>query len=553
MSTLYPYPVQSFTTPSEKTIWELMQKRLGDNYVVFYGARWNRVKKGDIPNIECDFIVAKKDVGIVIIEVKGGMWERIGGYWRANGKSLTESESPFVQAIRNKTALIELLRVPESWKGAWIPVIHAVALPQTPHFDQSVVSGLPPVLFEEDLPYFEEWIEDVMEDCRRQNNPNTLSPRVLQHLTETLMRDYTVSLDSILKTSEKNLQILTQQQLELDRSLSRQKHLVVQGCAGSGKTLMAVKQVRRLLQKPGIKRILFTCYNYELSFWLQEQTNDIRQYCTTIAFQKFCEEKALEAGLITGKEAKNKVYFNSLPYMLPNAADELDLKFDAIVVDEGQSFHTDWWIVLKHLLAAGQESHFYVFYDELQRIYSEKENTIPDEDRAIDLTVNVRNTAKIHRQSIKFLPPDRLPDCNGVDGEPVQIYTYNDESEMKGHLRNIFEHVIVKGRVSSKDVIVLTANGDKTDIRDGEKYGAFTMSSLETANAEQIRYTSIQGFRGMERSVVILTEFEKSEKSKELLNYLGCSRAKSLLIMLLSKGIDSEFLAQMIAGCDLKN
>lgn len=553
MAKLYPYPVHSFTTPSEKLVWDLMHKRLGDDYVVFYGARWTRIKNGDIPNIECDFIVAKKDAGIAVIEVKGGVWERVDGYWNTNGKRVAESDSPFIQAIRNKSALIDLLKAPEGWKKSWIPIIHAVALPQSPHFDQSELSGLPSILFEADVPYFEEWIEDVMQDCKRQSYPGVLSPRLLQHLTETLMRDYTVSLDAILKTTEKSLQVLTQQQLELDRSLSRHIHLVIQGCAGSGKTLMAIKQVRRLVQKHEAKRILFTCYNYELSFWLQEQTKDIRQYCTTIAFQEFCEEKALEANLITGKEARNKVYYNSLPYMLPNAADELNLKFDAIVVDEGQSFHNDWWIVLKHLLASEQDSHFYVFYDELQRIYNEKEYKIPDEDRAIDLTVNVRNTARIHRQSIKFLPPDKLPDCNSIEGEPVQVYMYNDANEMKFHLGNVLEQLVVKGRISAKDIIILTANGDVTDLKNGEKYGALTLSNLETANMGEVRYTSIQGFRGMERSVVILTEFEKSEKSKELLNYLGCSRAKSLLILFLYRGTDTEFLGKITEGCEIKN
>jgi superfamily I DNA and RNA helicase len=44
--------------------------------------------------------------------------------------------------------------------------------------------------------------------------------------------------------------------------------LTVQGCAGSGKTLMALRQVKRLAKNSDVKRILFTCYNRELGQWL---------------------------------------------------------------------------------------------------------------------------------------------------------------------------------------------------------------------------------------------------------------------------------------------
>ena len=230
---------------------------------------------------------------------------------------------------------------------------------------------------------------------------------------------------------------LTEQQLELDRNLQKIKKLTIQGCAGSGKTLMAIKQSRRLAQTPAVRSILFTCFNLELGEWLQKQTYPYRQRCTTKPFLQFCEEKLIEQGWLTGNERKSEDYWDELPYKMMEIIDLANIKFDAIIVDEGQIFHTDWWIVINQMLLDPEKSYRYIFFDDLQRIYEEGENKVPNEDEAIDLTVNIRNTAKIHRKAIRFIPRDfQLPKNNNIQGEDVWFLTYDDEISMKSKLQS---------------------------------------------------------------------------------------------------------------------
>ena len=45
-------------------------------------------------------------------------------------------------------------------------------------------------------------------------------------------------------------------------------------------------------------------------------------------------------------------------------------RYDALIVDEAQDFHPDWWVPLQLLLEDPDEGSLYVFYDDNQRIFA---------------------------------------------------------------------------------------------------------------------------------------------------------------------------------------
>lgn len=318
---------------------------------------------------------------------------------------------------------------------------------------------------------------------------------------------------------------------------------------------MALRQAKRLSQTPTVRSILFTCFNMELGNWLQEQTFSIRHRCTTKPFLVFCEELLIKHDVLTGNESKDQKFYDELPLKMLEIIDLHNIRFDAIIVDEGQSFNTDWWVVIDQMLSDKDKSYRYIFYDDLQRIYEEKENRVPGEEESIDLTVNIRNTANIHHKAIKFLPKNRpLPKCNSVQGEEPWFSIYDDERTMKYNLQNMLTALIRDGRVSSKDIVVLRGKKKTSRLIDGEKLGPYVLTSLENeTNPAAIRFTTIQSFRGMERRVVILTELDDEVKSIEQLNYLGASRAKTMLAYLVSDKISPHVLTALEEGCQVRN
>ena len=71
-------------------------------------------------------------------------------------------------------------------------------------------------------------------------------------------------------------------------------------------------------------------------------------------------------------------------------------RYGALVVDEAQDFHEDWWISLQLLLEDPDPSPLYVFYDDNQRIFPVPKN-FPVPDEPYQLTRNCRNTQAINK------------------------------------------------------------------------------------------------------------------------------------------------------------
>jgi superfamily I DNA/RNA helicase len=88
--------------------------------------------------------------------------------------------------------------------------------------------------------------------------------------------------------------------------------------------------------------------------------------------------------------------------------------------------------------------------------------------------------------------------------------------------------------VNAKDIVILTPKGkNRTSLTPGLKLGNFILSERATSQPNQIMTTTIHRFKGLERKVVILAEFDSSVRfDLEMLMYIGCSRARTHLIVL---------------------
>ncbi len=554
MAKMLPYPVQNFNNQSEEKIYRLFEKSLNDDYTVLYSRSWTQVESGYNSDVECDFIILRPGHGIVVVEVKGGRWECKNGIWHAYGTPATDHDDPFKQAKDNKFALMNFL-LKNSGKRFYFPISYAVALPDTVLHDGFNTTGLPPILSFNDLRFIDVWVASAMQECVQQNHPNSLSQGAFDFVIQVLLKDYVMNLKDIFEITENELAFATEQQMVIDKNLRKQKRLTVQGCAGSGKTLLALRSAKRLSSQDEVRNIFFTCFNKELGSWLEKQNQSIQNKCLTKPYLEYCESILTEHGVLKGDEKKDQEYYDNLPTLMLDLIELHQIKFDAIIVDEGQSFHSDWWVVLESMLSDKKNSYFYIFYDERQRIYNENWHEVPKENESFPLTVNIRNTASIHKKAIQFLPPDDyLPECNNVKGETPWFYVYDGEKTMKKALRKVLTTLIIENRVSSKDIVILRGKNKTSQLRDNDAIGPFTLSELEKdGNASSVRFTTIQSYRGMERKVVILTELDEEVRNIEQLNYLGASRAKAMLVYVVSRSIAAELLNALEKDCQIRN
>jgi len=551
MASMNPSGVRIFQSPTEEKLYNIFMKDLGDEYQVYYGRRWHDKKINRDPNIECDFIITKPDSGILVLEVKGGRWERRDGYWYCNGE-YAEDDNPFDQVIKIKSSLINLLKLNAPASIDYFPLHEVVCLPES-RFNDNDISDLTDVLTNAELSYTKEWIESCMQYCIQRSFPTVTNSLMLDHIKRSLMHDHATKLNEILDSCENDLIYLTNDELQLDNNLKNMKRLTIRGCAGTGKTIMALRQVKRLATKKEIKNILFTCFNEELGKWLESQTQSIKDKCTTMPFLRFCEKQAIEGKMIDADlpdEVKNAKYWEEVPGYFSLVNEDKNISFDAVVVDEGQIFRKEWWFILESLLK-NKNSYKYIFFDDYQRIYSECENLIPGADNCFELKINIRNTSNIHKHTIKFLPKGDLPECNNIAGEKVKLGLYADKFEMKKLLQKIFHKLFIEGRLKPEDVIILTPKNSRSDLEENEKLGKYKLVQKETKANDAIRYTTIQKFRGMERKVIILTEMDGYIEDFTNLYYMGSSRAKTLLILMMCSDVDLDILKELEINAEL--
>ena len=193
MAKMLPYPIEKFNNIVEENLYRLFETRLNDDdYTVLYSRTWSQVSKGDNPDPECDFIITKLGQGILIVEAKGGRWERKNGNWAVYGKEIKNSENPINQARSNKKALINLLRKHPKWERTFFPISYCIALPDTRFPSDFPKDGLPPILSLDEIDFVDDWVAESMQDCIQQSYPSVLTQAMYDYLVETLMKDYTI-------------------------------------------------------------------------------------------------------------------------------------------------------------------------------------------------------------------------------------------------------------------------------------------------------------------------------------------------------------------------
>jgi hypothetical protein len=263
-----------------------------------------------------------------------------------------------------------------------------------------------------------------------------------------------------------------------------------------------------------------------------------------VHFHELCYELAEEAGVSIDKQDDKTYFEQQLPEAMMAALEELDVLYDAIVVDEGQDFHEDWWIPLQMLLRHPDEGILYIFYDDNQRIYT-RHSTFPIQQPPYPLTVNCRNTQRIHQAVLKFYNADAHPTARGPEGRPVEVIHYGKADRVRSTLHELLHRLTTVDRIPTDEITMLTPCSPRTS----RLWGTSPVEGPQLTDRwppppGQVYCTTIQAFKGLERAVIVLTEIERPWLKRwtdlDMLLYVGCSRARNHLVVLLSDEADQE-------------
>jgi len=528
------FPERLDTGPaSEKRIHRALSQ-LPDDYLVVHGARWlgrpgagRRVRDG-----EADFVIAHADRGILVLEAKGGAidFDASTGNWTSTSRAGRKNKikDPFEQATTSKHLLMEKLAYHQNWPSRRIKFCHAVCFPDV-SIDKSLLLSAPrTIVFDaDDLDDLESRLDRAFSFFDDGQAPRAAAIRVVREVLAPTLR-LRRSLGSVIQGEQVQILDLTTEQTQVLDLLRNQRRALIAGCAGSGKTVLAVEKARQLSAE-GL-RVLLLCYNKRLAERLEQETRDCEQVTAT-HFHR------LAVGLI--REAKIELEWNTedpdywektVPETMVDAIVELPDRYDAVIVDEGQDFAAAWWLPLQWLLADEKNGILYVFMDDNQRLY-DRPREIPIDTEPFLLTRNCRNTQLISEFVSSYYQGETQPDCDGPKGREVEIHRYDSPEKLSLSIEERLGRLVSREGVDPSDIAVLTGHGARGSLLRGIEGDGFKLDTRSKRD-DTIELETIYSFKGLEKPVVALAELGDVEPDRiDSLMYVGSSRALNHLIV----------------------
>jgi hypothetical protein len=233
------------------------------------------------------------------------------------------------------------------------------------------------------------------------------------------------------------------------------------------------------------------------------------------------------------KQSNDQTYWNDV---LPNALEEAlskrpDIRFDAIVVDEGQDFAEAWWTPLQLSLTDPDDGIFYLFYDDNQRVYRQSES-YPNGLVDFCLTENLRNTKPIHSAAAAFYLGGELRGM-GPDGPNISTISASDDKAEKRELAACLQRLVNKEHVKPSNIAILFGRSmEAGGIGANGWIGGIQCTRDASGLLDSPLLESIARFKGLERPVVLLAGLSSlvdGAHDEDL--YVGLSRARSLMFV----------------------
>ena len=551
MAQMYPQPMRP-DTPSraERKLYAAFQSGLPDEFVIFHSVAWQmRDSAAGVRDGETDFIIAHPDFGILLVEVKGGRRIRYDGQtgqWFSNRSRIKD---PFEQGREGKYSLLKKLKERPYWRDRWVTVDYAAAFPDVEvKGDLRLDASRELILDASDLADLATWVNKALRYVQDQTpDHHPLGTRGVEELIVILSPswDLRLLLSAEIAEERRELARLTEEQFIMLDFLGRHRRVAISGCAGSGKTTLAIEKGRRLAEQ-GF-RVLLTCFNVSLAGFLGSDETLPRRL-DIVNFHKLAQDLAYKAGLSHAGPRDGHYFDDVLPELMVEATDRLGTQYDAVIVDEGQDFRDNWWAPLQGLLRDPDQGIFYIFFDDNQNLYRTVQ-TIPLELAPFPLTRNCRNTQRIHQVVMRFYQSDQAPLARGPLGRPVEVRTYVYLGGLKRALRRVLNRLVVEENVPPEDIVLLTPKGrERSKLWRLESIGDFLLTDQRPAGSGELFCSTIHSFKGLESPVVILAEIEPSAaQDLETILYVGCSRACNHLVVLASVGLSEDVKRRLIS------
>lgn len=537
-----PYLGEEIKSNAEKKMYEVLQHLDMKNAYVLHSLGLPKHQSKIYG--EVDFVVVC-DRGLACLEIKGGRVECRDGKWYFTdryGVEREKPEGPFAQVTGNMFSLREVLkkRFQNNQHMKNVLMACGVVFPDI-EFNSSSQEIIPEIVYDKKVADITEYMNSVFDywQGRAHRPPSKLSPADIREIVQFLRGDFCFveTLSDRLDNVENRLVRLTNEQAQIMEALSVNTHLLIEGNAGTGKTLLAVDFARK--KAAAGNRVLYLTYNKNLANNVTRRLGKMDNLKVINIHALFAEYVPISVEVM--KENPQTYFSEILPeafyeYVSNLSADELEkMQYDVLVMDEGQDILNPLYLYsLDALLKNGlDKGDWAVFYDEKQNIYNPEYSDGIDmlmgyNNTKFKLFVNCRNTVQIGTYSSKVSGID-LGEFIKENGEEVEKLSYSDEVSYKKVIKDTLKH-LKNEKVNLKDVLFLSPKKYKNSMLAGIGVEVNELGDEFDAALDLPVYATIQGFKGLDAKIVILVDVEhiKEENFSRFL-YIAGTRARTLL------------------------
>jgi len=519
-------------------------RRLGDGIHVFYSltildGQENRER-------EIDFLVLHPDLGLLILEVKGGRisWDEDTWYKELGSIRTPLREKPSLQMANQQFRLQAYLRA----QGLQVPEITRILV--LPHMDFPADTRFGPDLppervldrtkLQKLIPSLQAAVSGGLDWPTFRSSPAAQAHQLFRRSLEELVE---AILPSVLPPPSLAEQMAAEGRLQDEASQAVLDHLAmnfargrfrVEGGPGSGKSLIA-RMVTRIWAGEG-RRVLVLCYNRALKVASVIALDDLKDTEATIAtFHELLDVLLDELGRpCKPPQGQKTEHFNhTLPAAFRAALPDLTQRWDALVVDEAQDLSPEWLELILPLLRHPDTDPVLLLGDSCQDLYHRGTHTLGTPWR---LDLNLRQHPSL-RQAVW----NAMPTCGwahpGGGLEPGIVESRKSSPETwKRQLADLLTEFAIQG-LQPRDVLVLMPHSPASyGLRQDQRLGPWRIGIdkdwWEDEDQERLKVNTVHSFKGMEGNVVVYLAPAGKPANGPLLRYVALSRARHRAVIL---------------------
>ena len=520
--------------PSEEKFFNECKEQLSDKYHVFFSVRWYSEENGKRIDSECDFLIFNPDYGFLCIECKGGKGIYVDNDDTWFLKDFDEERklrcSPYKQA---EESMRFFKRYYEDELETAYPGIYGNAV-VFPNFTVStpitVESPLALTIDREDMGNLQVRIVEVFRyfNVRSGGRVSFMAPDAQKKFISLINKRIALSIaaGSLIEDKERELAEINQTQDVVIDLLSHYPRAFIVGGAGTGKTWIGIKKIKRCIAHG--KKPLYLCYNSTLAARVKIIVNSEEADIYSV------DELAFS---LLGDES----YYAPVVNGCREYADlfgQLDTpkQYDLIVVDEAQDFTEDWAYCVNLLVK--DNGSLYVFYDESQNVFSRDfGDKFFIDGKPFVLRYNIRNTSNIYQYTIDrtLLGTDTL--ANQIEGVEPDVRKLTRKQAVISFVDSVINKLVNKEGVSPEKIVILSnLELDQSVLKDVNYVGGYPLTNLRELSPGAILFAAVEDFKGLEADIVIFINhtFKNDTNNADVraIQYTALTRARFYLYVI---------------------